>query len=356
MKRLSVRRPLPARRGFTLIELLVVISIIATLMSLVLPAVQSARASARRLQCANNLKQLALACTNFASGRGGQLPLLRDAAPGGLAGVSTGTRLGYHFALLPFLDNAGAIEYITSQTTEATANQAVDAVLVNTFNAFTCPDDTNHFRQPGGITYVANCGYAVSVATGTTSIAVTGIHGADNGGSFSKTQMRATGVFWNADADDGGNTDVDDSWVSSLDSISTGDGSGQTIMFSENMNASSMKPNPLTQDIGFVIGFEGLTFVDPMDASPILGRPPFGLIKNASGHYVSSPYKINSNKGLNVGAYPVPSALHPGGVNTVYCDGHVGFLNSDIDEKTYASLLTPTGLRFGQVPVNENAF
>ncbi len=80
--------------GFTLVELLVVIAIIGILVALLLPAVQAARAAARRVQCLNNVKQIALAALNYESAFG--------LFPYG--STDDASRMGWQVRILPFLE------------------------------------------------------------------------------------------------------------------------------------------------------------------------------------------------------------------------------------------------------------
>jgi prepilin-type N-terminal cleavage/methylation domain-containing protein/prepilin-type processing-associated H-X9-DG protein len=82
-----------AQAGFTLVELLVVIAIIGILVALLLPAIQAAREAARRSQCANNQKQIGLACLNFESTN-------RALPPGAFLGEGS----AWSAYILPFLE------------------------------------------------------------------------------------------------------------------------------------------------------------------------------------------------------------------------------------------------------------
>lgn len=135
---------LPKRcRGFTLIELLVVIAIISVLVALLLPAVQQAREAARRVQCKNNLVQIALALHNY--------EMCYERLPPGCVNA-TGPILsrpeGYHVSwtvrLLPYLDQEGAYQLFDFK--KSVYDQ--DAKLARLFlPVYRCPSDLEMIGQ-----------------------------------------------------------------------------------------------------------------------------------------------------------------------------------------------------------------
>ena len=139
-----------SRTGFTLIELLVVIAIIAVLISLLLPAVQAAREAARRMQCANNMKQMGLALHNFESANGFFAPAAVDDVFPKL-NINVGTLVtgklvehGWAILLLPFAEQANLAN--SYNLTLDCRDRGNSTVLLTNLSLMMCPSTPNSPR------------------------------------------------------------------------------------------------------------------------------------------------------------------------------------------------------------------
>jgi prepilin-type N-terminal cleavage/methylation domain-containing protein len=133
--------------GFTLVELLVVIAIIGILVALLLPAIQAAREAARRSQCANNLKQLALAVLNYESSFG-HLPPSVAIDWNAVDPTANNVAWGVHGRILEYLEE-GALYDRVDINAAWDLQTAIDGLRIA---VFACPSDQQAatVRDPGG--------------------------------------------------------------------------------------------------------------------------------------------------------------------------------------------------------------
>ena len=353
------KRRVAPRSGFTLIELLVVISIIATLMSLILPAVQQAREAARRTQCQNNLKNITLAAISCAETYRGVLPPSGTYPKGG---AFNQVYLGHSWVLnlLPYLDQQAVYERWSFNTQFNVGTNAATAQY--NFEVLTCPNDSTSVGKNGGLSYVANCGVGnsdIDVKTTTPSVAsdightfaVEPLGWADGtavASSANANITKDTGVFWATLAFhiQANSTAPFVDAVTPKSSTNIGriyDGAGSTIMFTENVNAgadavsgTSTWADPSIRSCGFIFGVNTGSPATFGNMSSVPFTPPVAI--KLSGNRF-----INQEKNGTDGGAPYPNSRHIGLVVASFCDGTVRTLADTLDRDVYVRLITPAG-------------
>ncbi|MGE3241363.1 MAG: DUF1559 domain-containing protein [Pirellulales bacterium] len=358
--------PLVARRrrhGFTLVELLVVIAIIGTLVALLIPAVQAARATARQTQCMNNLKQLGMATINFETskqrlpGYAELVPRAKNvwvmgSLPSGQTNIIVGNtdvndreaawNISWAAKILPNMER----QDIWDRLIDINATQANNSALTITpIESFVCPADTDvtSNTELAALTYSANTG-AWDRAQNGDFLPITQPIASQPG----KGDTVDNGMFLNVAEYERNNAKAPQMRMSKIR-----DGASTTIMYSENVN----------KDYELVGNNGRFTWLGGAPGNALLAPPLFGTEQQLGfvwvvsenptpGSDIDDQERINRDAVTNPPSNPWPpertefarpASGHSGGVNVVFADGHTQFIRDDIDYTVYQRLLTTNG-------------
>jgi prepilin-type processing-associated H-X9-DG protein/prepilin-type N-terminal cleavage/methylation domain-containing protein len=318
--------------GFTIIELLVVVTIIAVLVGLLLPAVQFARESARRVQCSNNLKQLALAMASYESANS-TLPMgfwYQIIPQGPLAG-SYDSGPGLMVALTLYLEQIAVYNACNTQLDQFVAqNSTVSGIGIN---ALWCPSDgaivgLSH-SYPGSVAYTDDgspittyySSYAVNLGTWTYfpdyqdpyfTAKLNAMNGVISYIGFPNWLKTVNGHF-------------NPGSIGPVKLSSVTDGSSNTFAFGERAHGL------------FSRGVDPSGYVDFYDfnwwASNYYGDTSFTTLYPLNGSTKLSNIVAYGN--LGDAFVLAASSFHPGGANFAFLDGSVRFLKDSINTWPY---------------------
>jgi prepilin-type N-terminal cleavage/methylation domain-containing protein/prepilin-type processing-associated H-X9-DG protein len=323
-----------SRRGFTLIELLVVIAIIAILIGLLVPAVQKVREAAARTQCTNNLKQLGLAMQTYHDAN-------KKLPPGvGPYGCCWGT---WQMYILPYLEQAPMFSLYKNlggnDTTGIRYGDSPNSTNVTTHRLaiLTCPSDQP--ASPAG-SYTSH-NYAVNY--GNTSFFPATLNGVPFGGApfpcypsswLTNTAMQTK---YGQSQPDGDKMALFGPPVSNqVKLVNITDGTSNTLMAAEVIQGQGGD----YRGFSWWGGASGFTTFNPpnanspdvltgasCDSAATYGIPCVTVATTAAPRMVSARSRHNGF----------------GGVNAVFCDGHVTWITNSININTWRALSTTMG-------------
>ncbi len=315
----------PIRRAFTLVELLVVIAIVGVLVALLLPAIQAAREAARRSSCTNNLRQLGVAMQNRHDAQGGLPPGRGEPPPKIFSPQAYLLPYVEEGALNALIDFKQAPQFVIVAGIPYSGD-ANRAAAIENVPLLLCPSDAVAGRVPG------------SEFGATNYVACTGSGKVDAG-----TLTDADGVFYLG---------------SSVGYRQITDGTSHTAAFSERglgpggeitgpALASHLRP-------GYILELLNATPVsetgcgDPTKGTWYEARGAKWIIGNYGNTLYNHYLTPNSEDWdcMNLAqqkGYLAARSYHPGGVNVLYCDGSVRFVEDDINWSPWRALATRAG-------------